>query len=74
MLKRSEPCGGARLLEDADKFDAAFSATPPEAEIIDPQQRLLLECAARRWNAAGTIRHRYSGLIGVYAGASTMAT
>lgn len=37
------------LLEDADRFDAAFFGySPREAAIMDPQQRLFLECA---WEA-----------------------
>ncbi|MFI5727007.1 type I polyketide synthase [Streptomyces cyaneofuscatus] len=58
------------LLEDSDKFDAAFFGySPREAELMDPQQRVLLECAWAALEGSGHDPQRYDGLIGVYAGA-----
>ncbi|MGX1760982.1 beta-ketoacyl synthase N-terminal-like domain-containing protein [Streptomyces lydicus] len=58
------------LLEDGDKFDAAFFGfSPREAELMDPQHRVFLECAWEALENAGHDPDRYDGLIGVYAGA-----
>ncbi|UYQ60922.1 type I polyketide synthase [Streptomyces peucetius] len=57
------------LLEDSDKFDAAFFGySPREAELMDPQHRVLLECAWSALESAGYDPDRYEGLTGVYAG------
>ncbi|GFE67451.1 type I polyketide synthase [Chroococcus sp. FPU101] len=57
--------------EDIDHFDAAFFGySPREAEIIDPQHRVFLECAWQALENAGYDSDRYSGTIGVYAGAA----
>jgi len=57
------------VLEDIDRFDAAFfELSPREAAVTDPQHRLFLECA---WNAleqAGYGSNTYDGSIGIYAG------
>lgn len=59
----------ARLVEDADKFDAGFfGISPREADIIEPQQRLFLECAWAALEDAGVDPDRDQGQIGVYAG------
>ncbi|MGN6729729.1 MAG: amino acid adenylation domain-containing protein [Rhodanobacteraceae bacterium] len=59
------------VMEDADRFDAAFfGISPAEALLMDPQQRVLLELS---WNAlehAGVDPSRFAGSIGVYAGTS----
>ena len=57
-------------LEGIELFDAAFfGCTPKEATMIDPQHRLFLECAWEALEHAGHAPERYSGSIGVFAGA-----
>ncbi|HYP25136.1 MAG TPA: beta-ketoacyl synthase N-terminal-like domain-containing protein, partial [Blastocatellia bacterium] len=59
------------LIEDSDKFDAAFFGySPREAELMDPQQRVFLECAWSALESAGYSSENFPGLIGVYAGTS----
>ena len=59
----------ARLIDEPDKFDAAFfGSSPREAEILDPQKRLFLECCWQALENAGYDSDSYEGLIGVYAG------
>jgi acyl transferase domain-containing protein len=59
------------VLDDVDCFDAEFFGySKREAEIIDPQQRFFLECAWEALESAGHVPSRYSGSIGVFAGAS----
>jgi acyl transferase domain-containing protein len=56
------------ILEDIDRFDAAyFGYNPREAAIIDPQHRLFLECAWEALEAAGYNSQTYTGRIGTYA-------
>jgi acyl transferase domain-containing protein/acyl carrier protein len=59
------------VLDDIDKFDAAFfGINPREAELLDPQHRLFLECA---WNAlenAGYDGDTYDGAVAVFGGAT----
>lgn len=59
------------IIEDADKFDAAFfKVSPLKAKIMDPQQRLMLQLA---WHALEDAAHppsKFMGSIGVYAGAN----
>jgi acyl transferase domain-containing protein/acyl carrier protein len=60
------------LLEDKEYFDAAFFGyTPGEAETMDPQVRLFHECTWTALENAGYNPESYSGLIGLYAGASS---
>lgn len=60
------------LLEDIELFDASFFGfTPREAEITDPQHRFFLECAWEALENASYDSERYTGRIGVYAGAYT---
>jgi acyl transferase domain-containing protein/acyl carrier protein len=57
------------ILEDIDRFDAAFFGyNPREAAIIDPQHRLFLECAWEALETAGYNSQTYTGRIGTYAG------
>jgi len=59
------------VLENADLFDAAFFGIPSmEAEVMDPQHRVFLECAWEAMEDAGYDSSTYSGLVGVFAGAS----
>jgi acyl transferase domain-containing protein/acyl carrier protein len=56
------------VIDDLEKFDAAFFNMPPaEAEVRDPQHRLFLEAAYTALEDAG--RNPFSGgRVGVYAG------
>lgn len=57
------------VIEDADKFDAAFfNMNPRLAEVTDPQQRIFLEVAWEAIENAGYSPDKYDGLIGVFAG------
>lgn len=59
------------VLEDADKFDAAFfGVTPREAAVMDPQHRLFLEAAWAGLEHAGYDPAAFAGSIGVWAGMS----
>ncbi|MFI1650201.1 SDR family NAD(P)-dependent oxidoreductase [Streptomyces avidinii] len=60
------------LLEDADRFDAAFfGMTPREASMRDPQQRLFLELAHAALEDAGFDAFAVPGTVGVYGGAAS---
>ncbi len=60
------------VLENLDRFDAAFFGfSPREAEIMDPQQRFLLECAVEALESAGYASEKHAGRIGVFAGKGT---
>jgi acyl transferase domain-containing protein/thioesterase domain-containing protein/acyl carrier protein len=57
------------VLEDLDKFDAAFFGfSPKDASIMDPQHRIFLECAWEALEDAGHVPESFAGSIGVYAG------
>lgn len=59
------------ILEDADRFDAAFfGINPREAEIMDPQHRIFLEVAQEALENAGCNPETFDGSIGLYAGSS----
>ncbi|MDF3142777.1 polyketide synthase, partial [Streptomyces sp. T21Q-yed] len=62
------------LLEDPERFDAAyFGVSPREARLINPQHRLFLECAVEALENAGHDPARHPGAVGVYAGSSENA-
>ena len=57
------------VLDDVDKFDAAFFGYPPkEALLMDPQQRLFLETGWHALEHAGYANPDYAGTIGVFGG------
>lgn len=59
------------VLADIDMFDASFFGyTPKEAEIMDPQFRLLHECVWSALEDSGYAKEGFTGLIGLFAGAS----
>src|SRR2546428_12383958 len=58
----------AAVIDDVDRFDAAFFAmSAREAETMDPQHRVFLEVAWAALEAAGDDPQRFPGLVGVYA-------
>src|ERR1041385_1764082 len=60
----------APILDDVERFDAAFfGITPNEALVMDPQHRLFLECSWSALEDAGYNSETYEGSIGVFAGA-----
>jgi phthiocerol/phenolphthiocerol synthesis type-I polyketide synthase E len=62
----------AALLDDIDQFEPAlFGITPREAESMDPQLRAMLEICHDALQDAGYDPYRFSGRIGVYAGAGS---
>lgn len=59
------------VLEDGDKFDAAFFGfSPREAELMDPQHRVFMECVWEALESAGYDPEKYDGTIGLYGGLS----
>lgn len=60
------------ILDNADRFDAAFFGfSPKEASILDPQHRLFLECAWEVLEQTGYTDGHRDAPIGLYAGAGT---
>ncbi|MBM4092908.1 MAG: type I polyketide synthase, partial [Planctomycetes bacterium] len=60
----------APVLDNVEDFDAEFFGyNRREAEVLDPQQRIMLECAWEALEDAGYDPYRYTGSIGVFAGA-----
>ncbi len=57
------------VLDDIDKFDAAFfGITPNEAELMAPQLRIFLEVAWEAFENAGYVGEKIPGPVGVWAG------
>jgi amino acid adenylation domain-containing protein len=70
-LEQGSYVAARSVLEDSDRFDAAFfGILPSEAELIDPQHRVFLEICWEALEDAGYVPQSYSGSIGVYAGCS----
>lgn len=68
-LGNPEYVRAAAILDDIDRFDAAFfGLSPRDAAIMDPQHRLFLECAWEALENAGWCAEEFAGRIGVYAG------
>jgi amino acid adenylation domain-containing protein len=60
------------IIEDKAFFDAFFfDYTPREAEIMDPQVRITHQCTWEALENAGYNSRGCSGIIGLYAGASS---
>ncbi|MEM7144034.1 MAG: amino acid adenylation domain-containing protein [Verrucomicrobiota bacterium] len=58
------------ILNDIESFDAGFfGILPKDARLMDPQQRIFLELAWEAMERAGYDTERYTGRVGVYAGA-----
>ncbi len=69
-VHRPEFVAAEGVLEDADRFDAAFFGySEGDALLMDPQQRIFLECAHAALEHAGYDPARFAGRIGVFAGA-----
>ena len=57
------------VLEDIDRFDAAFfGISPSEAELMDPQLRVFLEVAWEAFENSGIVGEQVPGPVGVWAG------
>jgi amino acid adenylation domain-containing protein len=68
---RPEYVRARSVLDDADRFDAAFFGMHArEAELTDPQHRVFLECSWQALEDAGYDPATFDGSIGVYAGCS----
>ena len=68
-LENPDYVRSAAILDDIDRFDAAFfGLSPRDAAIMDPQHRFFLECAWEALENAGWSADEFSGRVGVYAG------
>ena len=68
-LENPDYVRAAAILEDVDRFDAAFfGLSPRDAAIMDPQHRHFLECAWEALENAGWSADEFAGRVGVYAG------
>jgi amino acid adenylation domain-containing protein len=57
------------LMDDPDKYDAAFFGyNPRDALLMDPQHRQLLECSWEVMERAGYDATKYPGRVGVFVG------
>jgi iturin family lipopeptide synthetase A len=71
IVKRSNYIKAKGIVEDVEYFDASFFGyTPKEALIMDPQIRLFHECTWEAFEDAGYNPFKYTGIIGVFAGAA----
>jgi acyl transferase domain-containing protein len=75
LLAQPNYVKAAPVLEDVEKFDAAFFGySPREAAVTDPQHRLFLEVAWEAFEAAGYHPDTCPGTVGVFAGAGGIVT
>ncbi|MDI3282428.1 non-ribosomal peptide synthetase/type I polyketide synthase [Polyangium sp. 15x6] len=68
-VRRPEFVPAEGVLDDADRFDAAFFGySDADAALMDPQQRIFLECAHEALEHASCDPSRFPGRIGVFGG------
>ncbi len=68
-LENPDYVRSAAILEDVDRFDAAFfGLSRRDAEIMDPQHRHFLEAGWEALENAGWSADQFPGRVGVYAG------
>lgn len=68
-LNRDDYVKASPVLDDIDKFDAAFfEYSPREARLMDPQQRLLLEIAWHAFEDAGYVPGEIAQRVGAFVG------
>ncbi len=73
LLANKNYVKAAGMVDNIEYFDAAFFGYPPkEAEILNPQIRIFYECVYEALEDAGYASDYYSGLIGLYAGATSL--
>jgi phthiocerol/phenolphthiocerol synthesis type-I polyketide synthase E len=69
LLADADYVRAAGVIDDADRFDAAFFGySPREAETMDPQQRLFLEACWEAMEDAGHDPAAFDGAVGVFGG------
>ena len=69
LLRQPNYIRAGTLIQDVDRFDAAFFGyTPRETELMDPQHRVFLETAWEVLETAGYTSDSFPGSIGVFAG------
>ncbi len=76
VLRDPHYVGASPVIDDFDRFDAAFfSYSPKEAAIMDPQNRLFLEVCWQALEDAGYDPERtQDAVVGVFAGAGSALT
>ena len=71
LRQDSDYVKAAPLLDDVDKFDAAFFGyAPREAQMMDPQHRILLECAVSALEYAGYASDAQEDPVSVFVGSA----
>jgi amino acid adenylation domain-containing protein len=71
LRRRGQYVAARGILEDADRFDAAFFGIhPKEAEVMDPQHRVFLETCWEAIERAGYPPTKVQGAVGLFAGAT----
>lgn len=72
QLRATGYVNAGAVLDDPDKFDAAFfGMTPREAALIDPQHRILLECAYSTLEHAGYNPTANQFPVGIFGGVAS---